>query len=120
MRERLSRAFVLMNLLNSLRFEIKCSANLAFYLFSPTSLINTIKHEHPCKILYLFDKAIDHHGGIYVVSLACSIIYKLAFSMDNERYLTRQGTAKCTIGWYKVTLADNYTTWLFTLVPQSR
>ena len=33
--------------------EIKCSASLTFYLFSPTRLINSIKHEHSCKILYL-------------------------------------------------------------------
>ena len=26
---------------------------LAFYLFSPTRLINSIIHEHSCKILYL-------------------------------------------------------------------
>ena len=26
---------------------------LAFYLFFPTCLINSIKHEHSCKILYL-------------------------------------------------------------------
>ena len=32
--------------------EIKCSASLAFYLFSPTHLVNSIKHEHSCKILY--------------------------------------------------------------------
>ena len=30
--------------------EIKCSAKLAFYLFSPTCLINSIKHSF--KILY--------------------------------------------------------------------
>ena len=29
--------------------EIKCSASLAFYIFSPTRLINSIKHEHSCK-----------------------------------------------------------------------
>ena len=28
--------------------EIKCSASLAFYLFSPARLINSIKHEHSC------------------------------------------------------------------------
>ena len=28
-------------------------ASLAFYLFSPTCLINSIKHEHSCKILYI-------------------------------------------------------------------
>ena len=32
--------------------EIKCSASLAFYLFSSTRWINSIKHEHSCKILY--------------------------------------------------------------------
>ena len=53
--------------------EIKCSASLTFYLFSPTCLINSIKHasitfylfsptclmnsikhEHSCKILYVY------------------------------------------------------------------
>ena len=32
---------------------IKCSTSLAFYLFFPTCLINSINHEHSCKILYL-------------------------------------------------------------------
>ena len=32
--------------------EIKWSAILAFYLFSSTHLMNSIKHEHSCKILY--------------------------------------------------------------------
>ena len=31
---------------------MKCSASLAFNLFSPTCLINSIKQEHSCKILY--------------------------------------------------------------------
>ena len=35
--------------------EIKCSASLAFYLFNPTRLINSIKHEHSFKILYSFN-----------------------------------------------------------------
>ena len=37
--------------------EIKCEASLTscltFYLFSSTHLINLIKHEHSCKILYV-------------------------------------------------------------------
>ena len=33
--------------------EIKCEASLAFYLSSVTGLINSIKHEHSCKILYI-------------------------------------------------------------------
>ena len=35
--------------------EIKCLTILAFYLFSLTSFINSIKHEHSCKILYLYN-----------------------------------------------------------------
>ena len=33
--------------------EIKCSASLTFYFCFPTHLINSIKHEHSCKILYI-------------------------------------------------------------------
>ena len=29
------------------------TTDLAFYLFSPTRVINSIKHEHSCKILYV-------------------------------------------------------------------
>ena len=46
-------AHVLLNLFNSCEKEIKCSAILAFYFFSKTSLINLIKHEHSRKILYI-------------------------------------------------------------------
>ena len=30
--------------------EIKCSASLAFDLFTPTSLLNSFKHEHLCNM----------------------------------------------------------------------
>ena len=33
--------------------DINCLASLSFYHFSPTHLINSIKHEHLCKILYV-------------------------------------------------------------------
>ena len=42
---------MLLNLLN-IEKPIKCSASLAFYLFSPPPLINSMKHEHSCKIFY--------------------------------------------------------------------
>ena len=32
---------------------IKCSASLAFYLFFSSHLLNSIKHDHSCKILYI-------------------------------------------------------------------
>ena len=34
---------------------IKCLARLAFYRFSSTRLINSIKNWHSCKILYIYD-----------------------------------------------------------------
>ena len=49
------RALVLLNLLNALQKKIiKCSTSLAFYLFSQTCLIKSTKHEHSCKVLFLF------------------------------------------------------------------
>ena len=36
-----------------LNFFKLVAKSLAFYLFSPTRLINLIKHEHSCKILYV-------------------------------------------------------------------
>ena len=45
---------VLLNLLNSLRKSDKMLGKpLTFYGFSSTRLINSIKHEHSCKILYI-------------------------------------------------------------------
>ena len=44
---------VLLNLSNLLRKRVKCEACREFYLFFATSLINSIEHEHSCKILYV-------------------------------------------------------------------
>ena len=41
-------AHVLLNLLNELRKRVKCEACRAFYLFSATSLINSIIQGHEC------------------------------------------------------------------------
>ena len=38
----------------TLRKRKKCSTSLAFYLVFQTRLINSIKHEHSCKIHYIF------------------------------------------------------------------
>ena len=46
------RAPVLLNVLNSLGKSLRCSAKPRI-LFSPTRLINSIIHEHSCKILYV-------------------------------------------------------------------
>ena len=47
------RAPVLLNSLSHCEKEINCSTRLAFDLFSSTRLINSIKHEHSSKILYI-------------------------------------------------------------------
>ena len=43
-------AHVLLNLLNKLGKKIRCEAS---YQFSQMSLINSVKQEHECKILYI-------------------------------------------------------------------
>ena len=48
-----TRALVLLNLLNSLRKRDKMLGKPRILSFSPTRSINSIKHEHSCKILYL-------------------------------------------------------------------
>ena len=46
-------ASVLLNYKTGWGKEIKCEACRAFYLFFATSLINSIRQEHECKILFL-------------------------------------------------------------------
>ena len=46
-------AFFLLNLLKELRKRDKCEACRAIYLFSATSLINSIIQEHECNILFI-------------------------------------------------------------------
>ena len=40
--------------------------SLLFYLFSPTCLIKSIKHEHSCKILYLNSKMFANIVKIHI------------------------------------------------------
>ena len=47
------RALVLLNLLYSLRKRDQMPGKPRIFLFSPTCLIHSIKHEHSCKILYI-------------------------------------------------------------------
>ena len=44
-------AHVFLNLLNELGKRDKSEACGAFNLFSPTCLINSIQHEHSCKLV---------------------------------------------------------------------
>ena len=46
-------ACVLLNLLTSCGKAIKCKAYQAFYRFFTTNLINVIKHDHECEILFI-------------------------------------------------------------------
>ena len=43
---------VLLNLLNELGKKIRCKALSNILSFSPTSLINSVKRKHECKILF--------------------------------------------------------------------
>ena len=64
--------------------EIKCSASLAFYLFSPTRLINLIKHEHSCKILYLCNRIWNcilqsHILAIFIFTFQIKVFHSNSF-----------------------------------------
>ena len=67
-------AHVLLNLLNLLRKRNKILGKPRILSLSPTSLINSIKHEHSCKILYVLIqdtvliKIMTHVGGQWLSS----------------------------------------------------
>ena len=52
---------------NSLRKKDRCSASLALYPFSSTHFINSIKHEHLCKIIYFSE--LNHLCGTTLTNL---------------------------------------------------
>ena len=58
---------VLLNLLNSLRKSDKMLGMPRILSLFLTNLINSIKHEHSCKILYLLRSARFDNGG-HVIS----------------------------------------------------
>ena len=70
-----------------MRFQSNLKS-LAFYLFSSTCLINPIKHEHSCKILYLFH---IHAFGPFRIELADkektnNLITSLAYIMQTQEF----------------------------------
>ena len=58
------------------------SDGLAFYLFSPTRLINPIKHEHSCKILAWYLQQEEHSCKILYVTLPKDVIPELPLLFD--------------------------------------
>ena len=57
--------------------------SLTFYLFFPTRLINSIKHEHSCKILYIKIKRIDAWLGFTLFAIPPYFLHIWrAYSMD--------------------------------------
>ena len=59
--------------------EIKCSVSLAFYLFSSTRLLNLIKHEHSCEIIYL--KGTKHE----TFAILCSFLILHIWNFDSYK-----------------------------------
>ena len=58
---------VLLNVLNLWQKAIKCEASFAFHLFSSTPLINSIIHEHSCKIsIFRGGSRISGKGFTYI------------------------------------------------------
>ena len=83
---------------------IKCSTCLAFYLFSSTRLINSIKHERLCKILYICNKGSTHlRSSVYStreksVVISHSQLPRRTFQLICWVYLTYLWVS-CTCIW---------------------
>ena len=69
--------------------EIKCSASLAFNLFSPTHLINSIKHEHSYKIFYL-SSALSSAGKQNGLRSDCLRIFNFILQFHQEGHVMTQ------------------------------
>ena len=69
------RDLVLLNLSDSLRKRDKMLGKSRIYLFSSTCLINSIKHEYSCKILYMTDITINNRyfRSSNVVKFSCTM-----------------------------------------------
>ena len=82
-----------MNLLNALQKSNKCLPSLAINDFSPTCFINSIKHEHSCKILFVFYKYNFQLNFIFQIDLKSKEFHDFlanlnsCFEDDNLRIL---------------------------------
>ena len=67
---------------------IKYSTSLAFYLFSSTHLINSIKHEHSCNILYVdspITMSVKHRTSEVTLEWEGCLKYIWAVTCDFQR-----------------------------------
>ena len=74
---------------------MKCSPSLTFYLFSPTSLINSKKHEHSCKILCFLTLCL-------LSNFACFIViwfFSKSFFSPKHSFRTSIG---CQTAWIQI------------------
>ena len=87
---------------------IECSASLVSYHFSSTRLINSMKHEHSCKILCLFHSCknlveeertvfLELCGSLCSVSLPrCAVVLSLVCDcVISSSYLSNTYTIGC-------------------------
>ena len=83
---------------------IKCSASLAFYLFSPTRLINSINHEHSCTTLCIFqseDGETCMHDA--VVQEECQpLLIQAVLNANNFYYSNRNDKGFNVLKWAAV------------------
>ena len=70
---------------------IKCSASLVFHLFSPTRLMNSIKHEHSCKGFYIILMLLIllfnplHAGQFFMLLLSSADLSGVSNSLDPDQ-----------------------------------
>ena len=127
---------------------IKCSASLAFYLFSSTHLINSIKHEHSCKILYLTHETFSYflftssqvfcenqyalktnlqvnHPQVLALGIStalarsCLIFRSTVRSQENPDFLRNSHQGVATELAWRSTAFQQSSCWRFSALPQS-
>ena len=92
---------------------IKCSTSLAFYHFSSTRLISSVKHEHSCYILYLYSY-VKGRKRVYMTSKEKHINLWTATNRGYEpNFIYRNGHSFTvqTLGWgrrRRIALAPKY------------
>ena len=70
----------------------KCLASLTFYHFSPTCCINSMKHEHSCKIFYI-NKTVSNLMPVLIVLHALLICFLCVYDQEEHAVpaVQRQG-----------------------------
>ena len=97
---------------------IKCSASLTFYRFSPTRLINSIKHKHSCKILYLAVLLINF-GNTTLWGNLIIFYFELLPEAQAQEVMSFEGVTTYIFNFLAYSLVHRYNRIMMSINPES-